>query len=76
MSKKLQHVFRNRPLTSDEVADDEAVRQQVRHEFPPHAAKLSELQLEPPLSIEETEKLRANKIGKPLSEILSRLGVQ
>jgi hypothetical protein len=38
--------------------------------------KLQELQLEPPLSIAETEKLRANKGGKPLSEILARLGIQ
>jgi hypothetical protein len=35
--------------------------------------KLDELQLEPPLSIEETEKLRANKTEKPLSEILAKL---
>jgi hypothetical protein len=74
MSKKLQRVFRNRPLTSDEVAADEAVRQKVKLEFPPQATKLDELQLEPPLTIEETEKLRANKTGKPLTEILARFG--
>ena len=32
------------------------------------------LQLEPLLSIEETEKLRENRTGKPLEEILTRLG--
>ena len=37
--------------------------------------KLEELQLEPPLSIEDTERLRSDKTGKPLSEILARLGI-
>jgi hypothetical protein len=36
---------------------------------------VGELNLEPPLSVEETERLRQNKTGKPLSEILGRLGV-
>ena len=35
-----------------------------------------DLQLEPPLSIEETEALRQkNRTGKPLEEILGRLGL-
>lgn len=35
----------------------------------------SDLQLEPPLSIEETEVLRQkHRTGKPLNEILGRLG--
>lgn len=35
-----------------------------------------DLQFEPPLSIEETEKLRQkNRTGKPLEEILGRLGL-
>jgi hypothetical protein len=33
-----------------------------------------EYDLEPPLSIAETEKLRKIKTGKPLNEILARLG--
>jgi len=36
----------------------------------------SQLQLEPPLSIAETEELRKVHTGKPLSEILGRLGIQ
>jgi len=37
--------------------------------------RLDDLQLEPPLSIEETEELRKKyRTGKPLEEILSRLG--
>lgn len=36
--------------------------------------QLSDLQLEPPLSIEETEQLRKNRAGRPLDEILARLG--
>lgn len=39
----------------------------------PTKPQLSDLQLEPPLSIEETERLRATRTGKPLEEILSRL---
>jgi DNA-binding CsgD family transcriptional regulator len=37
---------------------------------------VEDLQLEPPLSIAETEELRKSRIGKPLSEILARLGIQ
>jgi hypothetical protein len=35
---------------------------------------VGELQLEPPLSIAQTEELRKNRTGKPLEEILGRLG--
>jgi hypothetical protein len=35
---------------------------------------VSELQLEPPLSISQTEALRKNRTGKPLEKILGRLG--
>jgi hypothetical protein len=34
------------------------------------------MQLEPLLSIVETEELRKVQTGKPLSEILARLGIQ
>lgn len=50
MSKKLQRVFRDRRLTSDEMAVDHQVSEQVAAEFPPrlqparsHASSLSEL---------------------------------
>jgi hypothetical protein len=36
--------------------------------------RIEDLQLEPPLSIAETEQLRRNRTGKPLAEILGRLG--
>lgn len=36
---------------------------------------IDQLQLEPALSIAETQKLRNDKTGKPLDEILSRLGI-
>lgn len=35
---------------------------------------IGDLQLEPPLSIAQTEELRKNSTGKPLEEILRRLG--
>ncbi len=35
MSRKIERVFRDRPLTADEVAKDERVRQAVQAEFPP-----------------------------------------
>jgi hypothetical protein len=38
--------------------------------------RVDDLQLEPPLSVEETERLREqNRTGKPLEDILSRLGL-
>jgi hypothetical protein len=40
----------------------------------PYAPQFEDLQLEPPLSIAETEQLRKNRSGKPLEEILGRLG--
>lgn len=42
----------------------------------PSHPSVKDLRLEPPLSIAETEKLRSNKTGKPLDEILARLGIQ
>jgi hypothetical protein len=46
--------------------------------FSPLGAPLDvqDLQLEPPLSIAETEALRKARTGKPLEEILQRLGIQ
>jgi hypothetical protein len=41
----------------------------------PERPQLDDLQLEPPLSIAELEKLRKVKTGKPLEEILSRFGL-
>jgi hypothetical protein len=38
--------------------------------------KVEDLQLEPPLSIAETEELRKVRTGKPLEEILRSRGVQ
>jgi hypothetical protein len=40
----------------------------------PGHREIRDLQLEPPLSIAETEQLRKSRTGKPLEEILSRLG--
>jgi len=41
----------------------------------PGHPQLEQLRLEPPLSIAETQELRSNQTGKPLNEILSRLGI-
>jgi hypothetical protein len=38
--------------------------------------KFSDLQLEPPSSLEELQERRKNPTGKPLEEILARLGIQ
>ena len=38
MSRKVERVFRDRPLTPDEVANDERIRHAVQAEFPPAAA--------------------------------------
>ena len=42
----------------------------------PDHPPVDELQLEPPLSIAETEELRKDRTGKPLDEILERLGIR
>jgi hypothetical protein len=42
----------------------------------PERPLVEDLQLEPPLSIAETEELRRNRTGKPLVEILGRLGIE
>lgn len=41
----------------------------------PDRPPVADLQLEPPLSIAEIQELRKQQTGKPLSEILARLGV-
>jgi hypothetical protein len=41
----------------------------------PGSLNVNDLRLEPPLSIAETEELRKDKTGKPLEEILNRLGL-
>jgi len=41
----------------------------------PERVQVEQLQLEPSLSIAETEELRKDRTGKPLSEILQRLGL-
>lgn len=40
----------------------------------PGSPGIGDLQLEPLLSIPQTEELRKNQTGKPLEEILGRLG--
>jgi hypothetical protein len=42
----------------------------------PDRPHIDDLQLEPPLSIAETEELRKVQTGKPLAEIFARLGIQ
>ena len=41
----------------------------------PEPTPIEKLQLDPPSSIAETEELRKVRTGKPLSEILTRLGL-
>jgi hypothetical protein len=41
MGDKLQRAFRDRPLTSEEAATDEAIRQQLVAEFPPQERSYS-----------------------------------
>jgi hypothetical protein len=42
----------------------------------PETTRIEDLQLEPPLSIAELEELRKVRTGKPLKEILGRLGLE
>ena len=38
MGKRFQRVFRDRKLTQEEIARDDAVRRQVQEEFPPSSS--------------------------------------
>jgi len=40
----------------------------------PGRPAIGDLQLEPPISISQVEEFRKNRTGKPLEEILGRLG--
>jgi hypothetical protein len=42
----------------------------------PDHPMVKDLQLEPPWSIAESEEMRKERTGKPLAEILDRLGIQ
>lgn len=42
----------------------------------PNRPSVDELQLEPPWSIEQSKEMRKERTGKPLAEILNRLGIQ
>jgi hypothetical protein len=42
----------------------------------PERPRAEDLQLEPHLSVAETEELRKDRTGKPLSDILARLGIK
>ena len=42
----------------------------------PAECTTEDLQLEPPLSVAETDELRKHRTGKPLEEVLKRLGIE
>jgi DNA-binding phage protein len=71
MPKKLQRVFRTRRLTADEVAHDEAVRRQIKNEFPPASGTITSAAG----SLSETLKLAIRASGKSVYQIASDSGV-
>jgi hypothetical protein len=42
----------------------------------PERPRPEDLQLEPHLSVAEIEEMRKDRVGKPLGEILARLGIE
>ena len=60
MSRKIERVFRDRPLTADEVANDDRVRHDVKTEFPPvvSASEIPQVNLGDPNSEGEAEHRR------------------
>ncbi len=60
MSRKIERVFRDRPLAPDEVANDNRVRHDVKAEFPPAVSASGDPQvnLNDPNSEGEAEHLR------------------
>lgn len=60
MSRKIERVFRDRPLVAGEVAHDERVRQDIKAEFPPAmpARDVPQVDLDDPNSEGEAEHLR------------------
>jgi DNA-binding phage protein len=71
MPKKLQRVFRTRELTADEIARDEAVRRQIKNEFPPANPTITAV----PGSLSETLKQAIRASGKSVYQIASASGV-
>ena len=60
MSRKIERVFRDRPLAPVEVANDERVRHDVKAEFPPvvSATEIPQVNLSDPNSEGQAEHLR------------------
>jgi hypothetical protein len=71
MGKKLQRVFRDRPLTPDEVAEDQKVRQEVQREFPPKTAT----DAAPADSLSEMLRRSIRESGRSVEEIANDAGV-
>jgi hypothetical protein len=71
MAKKLQRVFRDRPLTPDEIREDAELRQKIEQEFPPKAGPM------PVQSTSLSDLLRRSirESGRPVEEIASDVGV-
>jgi hypothetical protein len=71
MSKKLQRVFRDRRLTSDEVASEQAARQKIMEEFPPQVAPTPAN----PDSLSELLRRSIRDSGRPLEQIAKDAGI-
>jgi hypothetical protein len=71
MAKKLQRVFRDRHLTSDEVADDQRVREEIQREYPPKTSTGAT----PADSLSELLRRSIRDSGRSVEEIASEAGV-
>jgi len=65
MPKKLQRVFRDRNLSSDEIAEDAQLRQKIEREFPP---KVGPIQIQTD-SLSDLLRRSIGESGRSLEEI-------
>jgi hypothetical protein len=69
--RKLERVFRNRRLTPEEVAKDEAIRRQVEAEFPPAPTSRHRT----PGSLSDTLREAVRNCGKSVYQVAKEAGV-
>src|SRR5438132_1323367 len=69
MAKKLERVFRDRPLTREEIARDDEIRRQVQEEFPPARRTL------PSGPLSETLKQAIRASGKSIEQLAADAAV-
>jgi hypothetical protein len=71
MAKKVQRVFRDRPLSADEIREDAVLREKIEREFPPKAGATS-IQSD---SLSDLLRRSISESGRSVEEIASDSGI-